>query len=103
MTQLCRIALCLPKFYRPWSPRGGFSQQSSSPRSRGRGGLISPRLTSGGGLVQRRTSASGSPHLSSPSSSYTTVGKGLPPPIKNVEQMSSDSSSSSSSDDGSPS
>ncbi|VDO13332.1 unnamed protein product [Brugia timori] len=37
-----------------------------------------------------------SPHLSSPSSSYQgPIRGGLPPPISNVEQMSSDSSSSS--------
>ncbi|KAK6113319.1 Vitamin-D-receptor interacting Mediator subunit 4 family protein [Brugia pahangi] len=94
-----------------WSPRGTFVQQSSSsPRGRsagGRGSIISPRIGAapGAGLLQRRPSMTGSsPHLSSPSSSYQgPIRGGLPPPITNVEQMSSDSSSSSSSDEGSPS
>lgn len=96
---------------RSWSPRGTFVQQtSSSPRGRGatsRGGIMSPRMSaaSGASLLQRRPSLTGSsPHIPSPSSSYASASKGaFPPPVKNVEQMSSDSSSSSSSDEGSPS
>ncbi|VDK83298.1 unnamed protein product [Onchocerca ochengi] len=95
---------------RSWSPRSTFVQQSSSPRGRnaaGRGNIISPRINAapGASLLQRRPSMTGSsPHLSSPSSSYQgSIREGLPPPVTNVEQMSSDSSSSSSSDEGSPS
>ncbi|KAM3727591.1 Mediator of RNA polymerase II transcription subunit [Dirofilaria immitis] len=96
---------------RSWSPRGTFVQQSSSsPRGRnaaGRNSIISPRMNAapGANLLQRRPSITGSSsHLSSPSSSYQgPIRGGLPPPITNVEQMSSDSSSSSSSDEGSPS
>uniref|UniRef100_A0A915B607 Mediator of RNA polymerase II transcription subunit 4 n=2 Tax=Ascarididae TaxID=6250 RepID=A0A915B607_PARUN len=89
---------------RSWSPRGNFVGQSSSPRGRGsRGGLISPRMSAGASsLLQRRQSGT-SPRVSSPSSAYSMGGKGMPPPVKNIEQMSSDSSSSSSSDEGSPS
>ncbi|MCP9265108.1 Mediator of RNA polymerase II transcription subunit 4 [Dirofilaria immitis] len=95
---------------RSWSPRGTFVQQSSSsPRGRnaaGRNSIISPRMNAapGANLLQRRPSITGSSsHLSSPSSSYQgPIRGGLPPPITNVEQMSSDSSSSSSSDEGSP-
>ncbi|VDK88345.1 unnamed protein product [Litomosoides sigmodontis] len=96
---------------RSWSPRGTFVQQaSSSPRGRsatGRGSIISPRVNTapGSSLLQRRPSLTGSsPHLASPSTSYQSSFRGgLPPPVTNVEQMSSDSSSSSSSDEGSPS
>uniref|UniRef100_A0A0N5AV63 Mediator of RNA polymerase II transcription subunit 4 n=1 Tax=Syphacia muris TaxID=451379 RepID=A0A0N5AV63_9BILA len=88
---------------RTWSPRGSFAQQSS-PRGRGtRGsGVMSPRVNiSGSSLMQHRSTGSGSPHVS-PSNPYHISGKGVHPPVKNVEQMSSDSSSSSSSDEGSP-
>lgn len=52
--------------------------------------------------MQRRPSGTGSSPHTSPSG-YPIGGKGVHPPVKNVEQMSSDSSSSSSSDEGSPS
>ncbi|VDN06539.1 unnamed protein product [Thelazia callipaeda] len=95
---------------RSWSPRGTFVQQtSSSPRGRGaagRGNIITPRMSGapGASFLQRRpTLAQCSPHLPSPSSYQNPMRGGVPPPITNVEQMSSDSSSSSSSDEGSPS
>ncbi|MFH4978085.1 hypothetical protein AB6A40_004794 [Gnathostoma spinigerum] len=90
---------------RSWSPRGGYGQQSSSPRNRGgsrSSSLVSPRLANSTvGLLQRHQSNS-SPRMLNPSS-FATAGKNIPPPVKNVEPMSSDSSSSSSSDEGSPS
>ncbi|CAD6197243.1 unnamed protein product [Caenorhabditis auriculariae] len=86
-----------------WSPRTGYGGQTGSPQSL-RAGPRGTWLLSNEGSPYAPKPPTQSP-LISPNLSVNIAGRSAPirpPPVRNVEQMSSDSSSSTSSDDDSP-
>ncbi|CAI5441513.1 unnamed protein product [Caenorhabditis angaria] len=100
-----------------WSPRTGYGPPSTSPLvGLGRGGAITPNQMQRQSWSGGPTASTASPFtkrptqspLVSPSMKVKITGlsgpssRVAPPPIRNIEQMSSDSSSSSSSEDESP-